>query len=203
MTTKVNVSEHKDAKNNVAKQMAQIFNRADHPLWLNHASVLIALIVCEAIWYLPIIRKVGFYLDDWSTYANLQAVQQNWLSLLKTSLADSRIITRPIEALVYVSSWLAFHDQVYWHHLLNCVFEIASAFCLYLILSRLSNNKPLSFIASMLMLVYPNHDATHYWVTANTINLALGLYLFSLWQSIKLFKIISPFVFYLPVLLFL
>src|SRR5580693_8162006 len=92
--------------------------------WLPNLTVFLALIACQAIWFGPIIGKVGFYLDDWSTYANLCNGQQNWQSLLQISLDDPRIITRPLEALVYVGSWLSFHDQVWGHHFLNCLFEV-------------------------------------------------------------------------------
>ncbi len=153
--------------------------------WLPNLTVLLALTICQTIWFGPIIGKVGLYLDDWVTYSNLCNGQQNWPSLLQISLNDPRIITRPLEALVYVGSWLAFHDQPWGHHFLNCIFEVLVSFFLYLVLCRLSGNRAFSFAAGLLMLVYPSHDATHYWITANTITLSLALYLLSLWQAIK------------------
>ena len=163
--------------------------------WLFNAVVLLALTICQSIWFGPIIGKVGFYLDDWSTFSTLANGQQNWPSLLQISLSDPRIITRPIEAIVYVGSWLAFHDQPWGHHFLNCSFEVLAAFFLYLVLCRLSGNRCFSFLASLLMLIYPNHDATHYWVTADTIALSLAMYLFSLWQAIKAVQDKKPICF--------
>jgi len=169
----------------LTKEKVLVSKKICRPTWMAHFIVLIALILCQLIWFGPIIRKIGFYLDDWSTFADLYAGQQNWQSLLQISLRDPRIITRPIESIVYVGSWLAFHDQPFWHHLLNCFFEVMTAFVLYLVLCRLSGNRALAFIASLLMLVYPSHDATHYWVTTNTITLSLAMYLLSLWQAVK------------------
>ncbi len=188
---------------NLAKQISSTSKENGFPLWVGNLAVLLTLILCEAIWYAPIIRRVGFYLDDWATYANFHVAQQNWPALLKVAMEDSRITTRPIEALVYVGSWFAFHDNPVGHHLLNCGFEIAAAFFLYLVLNRLSGSRPLSFIASLLMLIYPNHDATHYWVTANTISLALAMYLFSLWQSVKAVQDQKPICFLYATLAFL
>jgi len=45
------------------------------------------------------------------------------------------------------------------------------------------------------MLVYPSHDATHYWVIANCITLSLALYLLSLWQAIKAVQDQKPICF--------
>ena len=41
-------------------------------------AVLLALIACQALWFGPIISKVGFYLDDWATYSDLFNGQQNF-----------------------------------------------------------------------------------------------------------------------------
>ncbi len=195
------ITELKTQHKNPTKQIF-LFKDALRSQRIGNWLVLLTLLLCETIWYSPIIRKVGFYLDDWSTYANLHISNQDWLTLLKVSLADPRIITRPIEAVVYVASWFAFHDNPLGHHLLNCAFEITAAFFLYLILNRLSGNRSLAFIASLLMLIYPNHDATHYWVTANTITLALALYLFSLWQAIKAAQDQKPICFLYSTLAF-
>lgn len=182
-------------KNKTKISQAGFKERFQLSAWVINLLVLINLTICEIIWFSPIIRKVGFYLDDWSTYSDLYNAPQNIFALVKVSLADPRIITRPIEALVYVGSWLVFHDNPILHHLLNCIFEISAAFFLYLALCRLSGNRALPFLSALFMLIYPSHDATHYWVTANTITLSLGMYLFSLWQSIKAIQDKKPFCF--------
>jgi Glucosyl transferase GtrII len=173
------------------------------PAWLPNLTVLLALVVCEAIWFGPIIGKIGFYLDDWVTFSELANVQQNWQSLLQICLNDGRIAVRPLEAFVFVGSWFAFHDQPWGHHLLNCGFEVLAAFFLYLALGRLSGNRSFSFIVSLLMLVYPSHDSTHYWVVANSITLGLALYLLSLWQAIKAVQDQKPVCFLFSSLAFL
>src|ERR1700722_1300671 len=97
------------------------------PEWLTNLAVFIALIICQVIWFGPIIGKVGFYLDDWATFSDLSNGQQNWHSLLQVCLNDPRIVIRPLETFIFVGSWLTFHDQPWGHHFLNCCFELAAS----------------------------------------------------------------------------
>lgn len=169
--------------------------------WFAHLTVFLSLIICEMLWFSPIISKVGFYLDDWAVFSELSNAQQTWNSLLQVCLRDPRIIVRPVETVYYVASWLAFHDQPWGHHFLHCCLEVLASFLIYLVLCRLSGNRAFSFTASVLVLVYPSHDATHYWVTSS-ITLSLVLYLFSLWQAIKAVQDQKPICFLFSTLAF-
>jgi hypothetical protein len=171
--------------------------------WFANSAVLIALTICQAIWFGPIIGKVGFYLDDWATFSQLANGRQNWQSLIQVCLNDPRIVIRPLESLIFVGSWLTFHDNPWGYHLLTCCFEIAASFFLYLSLSRLTANRVFAFIAGLLMLLYPSHDATHYWVIANCITLSLSFYILSLWQAIKAVQDQKPICFLFSFIAFL
>jgi hypothetical protein len=148
-------------------------------------SILVVLVALEALWFGPILPRVGFYLDDWRTYADLYFSGQSWQSLLSTEMNDPRLVTRPLEAVFFVLSYLSFGCKPLGHHLINCAFEVLASWLLYLCMYRLSRNRTISFLAAVILLIHPSHDATHYWATANAITLSLMLWFVSWWQTLK------------------
>src|SRR3990167_1997404 len=153
----------------------------------HHAQTLGCLVIFACltiVWLLcfgHIDCRVGFYLDDWATFSPMHFVEKTWWSLFQSCLADDRLVIRPLECGLFALTWLAFGDHPLGHHLINGAFEILGAFLAHLALSRLTANRALSLVAALLVLIYPTHDATHYWVIASAISGALTLYLLSLY----------------------
>lgn len=152
-----------------------------------HALVaLICLLLVEALCFGPGIKQIGFYLDDWSMFSQLHFCSQDFFSLMRQCLSDIRVQIRPLEAPYFVLLQLLFNDRPLGAHLVNCGMEVLSAWFLYLSLTRIISDRALSLVAALLFLLYPSHDATHYWITASSATLSMMLYTMSLWLSLKL-----------------
>jgi hypothetical protein len=152
-----------------------------------HALVALALIVAlEFACFGPILNKVGFYLDDWITLNLIQSGPHSLFSAFhQYLLSDPRVIVRPVEAFFYVIEFFAFGLKPFGYHLVNAVLEIASAFFLYLALFDLTRKPALSLVAGLILIIYPNHDVTHYWATCSSENVSLALSMASLVLTTK------------------
>lgn len=143
---------------------------------------LLALLSLEMVVFLPLVGQVGFYLDDWTTFANLHFASSNFIDVLKASLNDPRMITRPVQCLYYAVTYLFCGDVPRGYHIIRCLSEAAGAYLLYLCLSRLTKSRMLAFAAAALFIVYPSHDCSHYWIGAGLgSGTGLTLYLLSLY----------------------
>ncbi|OYV26952.1 MAG: hypothetical protein B7W98_02840, partial [Parcubacteria group bacterium 20-58-5] len=70
------------------------------------------------------------------------------------------------------------------YHIVNMIFEVASSLLLYKILVRLTARRAAALIGALLLLLYPSHDSTRYWVICSSVTLSLLLYLGSLQAAI-------------------
>lgn len=145
-------------------------------------GMIIVLFLVESLTFLPVVKNIGFYLDDWATFTNLHFANHNFIDVLRASLNDPRMITRPVQCLYYAVTYMCFGDQPLGYHLLRCAIEAAGAVFLYLGLARFSKSRSIAAIASLLFLLYPTHDASHYWIGAGLgAGTGLALYLLSFW----------------------
>lgn len=145
------------------------------------SALVLALI--EMICFLPIMGKVGFYLDDWATMAHLHFAPHNQglIEYLKYYLLnDSRVQNRPLEVLHFgLIHWFS-GGSPFFFHLVNMGLEVLCAYLAYRIFVRISGEKALSMIAALFFLLHPGHDSTHYWVICSSVTLSMFLYLCSL-----------------------
>jgi len=70
------------------------------------------------------------------------------------------------------------------YHVLNAGLEIGAAFFLFLTISRLTGRRALALVAGLILIIYPNHDVTHYWATCSSENLSLFLFMGSLYATV-------------------
>lgn len=154
--------------------------------WLPAVAVLAAIIGVELLTFGASYKRTGFYLDDWLMLQQLSFGPQNYFDLVFTYLTtDPRVIIRPVEALHFGTVFFfSGTDPIGWR-VSNMVMEIASAFLVFLVVSRLSLNRLIGLIASIFFLTYPVHDSTHYWAVCSCVSLSLTLYLLSLWATLK------------------
>lgn len=155
---------------------------------LDPLIALIAFLLLEFLCFGLILNRIGFYMDDWSMYSNLHFGPKPWLELTMKCLEDPKVIIRPLEGPYFAALFTWFGGSPFGHHLVNALFEAFGAWFLYLGLARVSHNKKLSLLASAIFLLYPNHDATHYWITASSATVSLTLYTLSFWQAVKGFQ---------------
>lgn len=153
--------------------------------WIAAILALTCLTIVYVLCYGPILRQVGFYLDDWSMWCYLQSGPREFLSLLAHCLRDDKVIIRPLEAPYFTALYLCFGASPLGYHIVNATCEIAGAWFLCLALTRLTGNMALCLVASSLFLLNPIHDATHYWITASSVTVSLSLFLCSFWLCLK------------------
>lgn len=144
-------------------------------------ALLLALV--NTLCFLPIMGKVGFYLDDWATMAYLHFGPRNQglIEFLKYYLVnDSRVQNRPLEVLHFgLLHWFGGGNPLH-YHLFNLGLEIIAAYLAYQIFVRISGEKAISLVAALVFLLHPSHDSTHYWVICSSVTLSMVLYLLSL-----------------------
>jgi len=136
---------------------------------------------------MPILGKVGFYLDDWATLCQLNfgpREQGLWALMYNYGCNNSLVIIRPIEALHFsLAFWNFGLNPLPWH-ILNVVFEIAVALLTCAIIRRLTRSVAVGFFAAVFVLLCPTHDSSHYWVVCSSVTLSFALYLASLLANI-------------------
>ncbi|MCB9472142.1 MAG: hypothetical protein H6677_27950 [Candidatus Obscuribacterales bacterium] len=156
--------------------------------WLKNelALVLTGIILLEFFCFLPVLRHVGFYLDDWVMLNYLSTGPDNLIDLLQFYFAvDPRVVNRPLEAIHFLGMFKFFGIKPFGYHVFNACTEIVTAWLLYLSLKLLSGNRRFSFLTCALFLLYPSHNITHYWVVSSSVTLSLVLYLGSLICDLK------------------
>lgn len=152
----------------------------------NVVSALLLTLV-NILCFLPIMGKVGFYLDDWATMAYLHFAPRNQglVEFLKYYLVnDSRVQNRPLEVVHFgLLHWFGGGSPLH-YHLFNLGLEILAAYLAYRIFVKVSGQKAISLIAALAFLLHPGHDSTHYWVICSSVTLSMVLYLVSLHFSL-------------------
>ena len=150
--------------------------------------LLLSLILLQALCFGPIFGHVGFYLDDWATLCILHFAPKEggFFGLLHHYLFnDSRVLIRPLEVLHYGTLYWLFGEKPLPYHISNLAFEALNSLLFYCILIRLTGRRALSYAGALVLLLYPSHDAAHYWAIASSLILSLVFYLASLRSSIK------------------
>ncbi|MBK9774616.1 MAG: hypothetical protein IPP57_27955 [Candidatus Obscuribacter sp.] len=96
------------------------------------AVSLIVLTVVELLTFLPIISKIGYYLDDWATLAFLHLLLGDtlWGLLKDYFINDSRVLIRPVEVLHFGLIYWFCGENSYSYHLIYLFMEVASAYLL-------------------------------------------------------------------------
>lgn len=164
---------------------------------------LIGLVAVELFCFLPVLKHVGFYLDDW--------VMLNYLSIAPDGFFDAatfyfgidpRVVNRPLEVVHFIAMFKMFGVKPLGYHVFNVVLEVISAWLLYLSLSSLSKHSLSSFIATAIFVLYPSHNITHYWVVSSAVTLSLALYLGSLYLCVLAASEQRSYLYYLSAVLY-
>lgn len=148
--------------------------------------VIAALLVIEVLCFGLMAKQIGFYLDDWATFCQLHFAPHNFLDVLKASFSDPRMVTRPVQCLYYACTYMLFGDSPAGYHIVRCCIEVFGSVFLYLGLSRAVGRQLPAAIAAVLFLVFPTHDASHYWIGAGLgAGFGASLYLLSFWLAVE------------------
>ncbi|HEY9713332.1 MAG TPA: hypothetical protein V6C72_07670 [Chroococcales cyanobacterium] len=154
--------------------------------WLPLVVAAAVILLTELVSFGPIVKAVGFYLDDWITLRLLHdGPRPLWESFQRYLVSDPRVVVRPVEAFYYALEYFCFGLKPLGYHLVNGFFEVSAALFLFLSVKALTGNRSLSLLAAVLLIVYPNHDATHYWATCSSETLSLAFSLASVFFTLK------------------
>ncbi len=138
--------------------------------------VLMALAFLHSVTWGATISRVGFFTDEWELFGILHFVPHNLFDDILRVLQHERFTVRPLLACLLGALYYCFGDQPYGYHFLNQIVEIFGAFFLYLAVAQLTKLKLPAFISAVFFLLYPNHDISHYHVTAISAQIALSLF---------------------------
>ncbi len=131
------------------------------------------------------VKNVGVYQDEWIYFGNLHFVEHTLPALVSALLWDPRIIVRPLEALHFGPIFFVAWEKPFLYHLVCYVTEFLGGCFLYLGLERLFRSRAIALAAAALFLLYPTHDATHYYITASGEHVSATFFTLSLWLFMK------------------
>lgn len=129
------------------------------------AASLILLVLTVAVHGLFVFWK-GFYMDDWRFIQLWESAPERTLPALMSALnVDSFWFYRPLDIPYFsVQYWL--FGQVGWaYQALQLAFNAAGVLLLHAAWRRASGEAALSLLAAAIFAVYPNHSATHHWLS--------------------------------------
>lgn len=148
---------------------------------LKHILAIVLIVLLELTAFLPGLRDVGFYFDDWKIMRLLHFSARDYGSLLNAYLFEPCALPRPVEQFHFSTIFYLFGVKSLPYHLVNGFFEIGAGIFLYLCLFQFSRSWIFSMCAAALFVLYPTHDATHYWVLASSATLSIFIYFASLY----------------------
>jgi hypothetical protein len=151
-------------------------------------AALVSLVLIELLCFLPIMRSVGFYFDDWATLSQLYFGPKDqglWALVQNYGYNNSLVIIRPIEALHFGLAFYFFGLNPFPWHLVNVILEIVVAILTCVIVRKLSGSLVVGFFAAVFVMLCPSHDSSHYWIVCSSVTLSFALYLASLLATIE------------------
>lgn len=148
----------------------------------------LGLVLVELLCFLPVMRKVGFYLDDWATLCQLYFGPREhgfWALTHAYGFNNSLVIIRPLEALHFALAFWNFGlDPLPWH-ITNVALECAVAILTSIVVRKLSASRAVGFFSAVFVLLCPSHDSSHYWVVCSSVTLSFVFYLGSFLSTIE------------------
>lgn len=157
----------------------------------------LGLVLVELLCFLPIMRRVGFYLDDWATLSQLYFGPKEhgfWALAQAYGYNNSLVIIRPLEALHFALVFWNFGLNPLPWHITNVVFDCAVAILVNIVVRKLSASRAIGFFAAIFVLLCPTHDSSHYWVVCSSVTLSFVFYLGSLLSTIEALKAKGKFM---------
>lgn len=155
----------------------------------------LGLVLIELLCFLPIMRKAGFYFDDWATLCQLYFGPKEfgiWALMQNYAVHNSLVIIRPLEALHFGIAYWFFGVNPWPWHALNIGLEIIVGLLTCAIVSKLSGSQVLGFFSGAFVLLCPSHDSSHYWIVCSSVSLSFALYLGSLLATIQSVTVAKP-----------
>jgi hypothetical protein len=145
----------------------------------------LCLLLLEVVAFGLNVKNVGVYQDEWIYFGNLHFVEHTFGALVSALFWDPRIIVRPLEALHFGPIFFLAWEKPFLYHLVCYVTEFFGGWFLYLAVTRLVRSRAIALATAALFLLYPTHDASHYYITASGEQVSASFFTLSLWLFIK------------------
>lgn len=109
----------------------------------------------------------GFYMDDWRFIQLWESSPTGSLwALMKAFNKDGFCFYRPLDIPYFTVQYWLFGRAGWAYQALQLAFDASAVLLLHAAWRRASGDAALAFIAAAIFAVYPNHSATHHWLSA-------------------------------------
>ena len=129
--------------------------------------------------YLPYATEAGWFLDDWSIYAEEKGVDGSYWDRM-VFCWDKIPGDRYPACLYHVTEWSLLGDHRWAYHLTTIAFLVAIAGLVYAIARRARLGRPWCFAIAAAAIVFPGADSARLWAVASIGQYAIALQLTSL-----------------------
>ena len=140
------------------------------------------LLFLTLLLYLPYATRAGWFLDDWSTYAQQQD-SRNFFDGVATCMG-SIPGGRKLACLYHASEWWLLGDQRWAYHLVSIAFLVAIAWLSYAIARRARVGRIWAAAIGAAIVIFPGADTTRLWPVASIGQYVIVLQLTSLLVAI-------------------
>jgi hypothetical protein len=133
---------------------------------------------------LPYIRGLGFYYDDYSVLAQLNAAHDHSLSGLYHAVRPLNG-QRPLQSLTFAALYRVFGLDPLGYHVVNAFLLVAVAWLLYLVLRELRLPRLLCVALPLVYSILPHYATNRFWLDAFQITVSNAFYLLSLYAGLR------------------
>lgn len=127
----------------------------------------VALFVLTVVAHGLLVPWKGFYMDDWRFIQLWESSPSGSLgALMKAFNKDGFCFYRPLDIPYFTVQYWLFGRTAWAYQALLLAFDAASVLLLHAALRRATDDGPLAFVTAALFAVYPNHSATHHWLSS-------------------------------------
>jgi hypothetical protein len=133
---------------------------------------------------LPYVRGLGFYYDDYSVLAQLNAAHDQSLVGLYHAVRPLNG-QRPLQSLTFAALDRLFGLNPLGYHIVNAFLLVAVAWLLYLVLRELRLPRLLCVALPLVYSTLPHYATNRFWLDAFQITLSGALYLLSFYAGLR------------------
>ena len=137
-----------------------------------------------AISTLPYVRGLGFYYDDYSVLAQLDASHDHSLGGLYHAVRPLNG-QRPLQSLTFAGLYWLFGLNPLGYHVVNLLLLVAVAWLLYLVLRELRLPRLMCVALPLVYSILPHYATNRFWLDAFQITVSNGFYLLSLYAGLR------------------
>jgi hypothetical protein len=144
-------------------------------------ALLAAVIGISALTY---VRGLGFYYDDYSVLAHLDAARDHSLAGLYHAVRPLNG-QRPLQSLTFAGLYWLFGLNPLGYHIVNLLLLVAVAWLLYLVLRELRLPRLVCVALPLVYSTLPHYATNRFWLDAFQITVSNAFYLLSLYAGLR------------------